>query len=55
MKLWSPVHSLDFINKACECLDLMGWEHANAILPSVVGQMVAAPEAQRRPRLGAIP
>ena len=21
-------HSLDFINKACECLDLIGWEHA---------------------------
>jgi nitrite reductase/ring-hydroxylating ferredoxin subunit len=35
-------HSLDFINKACECLDLIGWEHAAAVLPSVVGQMVAA-------------
>src|SRR5215218_4070607 len=35
-------HSLDFINKACECLDLIGWEHADAVLPSVVGQMVAA-------------
>ena len=21
-------HSLDFINKAFECLDLIGWEHA---------------------------
>src|SRR3954468_8774610 len=35
-------HALDFINKACECLDLIGWEHATAVLPSVVGQMVAA-------------
>ncbi len=35
-------HSLDFINKACECLDLIGWSHASGILPSVIGQMVAA-------------
>ena len=35
-------HSLDFINKAFECLDLIGWEHAPAMLPTIVGQMVAA-------------
>jgi hypothetical protein len=35
-------HSLDFINKAFECLDLIGWEYASTILPSVAGQMVAA-------------
>lgn len=35
-------HSLDFINKAFECLDIIGWDHAEAILPTVVGQMVAA-------------
>ena len=35
-------HSLDFINKAFECLDLIGWDHAAAVLPTVVGQMVAA-------------
>jgi hypothetical protein len=35
-------HSLDFINKAFECLDLIGWENAAALLPAVVGQMVAA-------------
>jgi hypothetical protein len=35
-------HSLDFINKAFECLDLIGWEHASALLPTVVGQMVMA-------------
>jgi nitrite reductase/ring-hydroxylating ferredoxin subunit len=35
-------HSLDFINKAFECLDLIGWEHAAAVLPSVLSQTVAA-------------
>jgi hypothetical protein len=35
-------HSLDFINKAFECLDLIGWEHASALLPAIVSQMVAA-------------
>src|SRR5205807_2531962 len=35
-------HSLDFINKSFECLDLIGWQHATDLLPSVVGQMVAA-------------
>ncbi|OKO83127.1 (2Fe-2S)-binding protein [Bradyrhizobium sp. NAS96.2] len=39
-------HSLDFINKAFECLDLVGWQHATALLPTVVGQMVAARGAE---------
>src|SRR6266481_1465601 len=39
-------HSLDFINKAFECLDLIGWEHAGSVLPTVVGQMVAARGAE---------
>ena len=39
-------HSLDFVNKAFECLDLIGWEHATAVLPSVVGQMVDARGAE---------
>jgi nitrite reductase/ring-hydroxylating ferredoxin subunit len=39
-------HSLDFINKAFECLDLIGWEHAPAVLATVVGQMVAARGAE---------
>jgi nitrite reductase/ring-hydroxylating ferredoxin subunit len=39
-------HSLDFINKAFECLDLVGWQHAAALLPTVVGQMVAARGAE---------
>jgi len=41
-------HSLDFINKAFECLDLIGWEHAAEVLPSVVGQMAAARGAEER-------
>ena len=39
-------HSLDFINKAFECLDLIGWEHASSLLPTAVGQMVAARSAE---------
>jgi nitrite reductase/ring-hydroxylating ferredoxin subunit len=39
-------HSLDFINKALECLDLIGWDHAPALLPTIVGQMVAARGAE---------
>lgn len=29
-------HTLDFVNKACELLDLIGWEHAARILPSLL-------------------
>ena len=39
-------HSLDFVNKAFECLDLIGWEHASSVLPTVVGQMAAARGAE---------
>jgi nitrite reductase/ring-hydroxylating ferredoxin subunit len=39
-------HSLDFINKAFECLDLIGWEYAAAVLPGVVGQMAASRGAE---------
>ncbi|SDH07772.1 Ferredoxin subunit of nitrite reductase or a ring-hydroxylating dioxygenase [Bradyrhizobium sp. Rc2d] len=39
-------HSLDFINKAFECLDLVGWQHAAALLPTIVGQTVAARGAE---------
>ncbi|WP_260292827.1 Rieske (2Fe-2S) protein [Sedimenticola hydrogenitrophicus] len=42
-------HSLDFINKAFECLDLIGWEHAAAVLPTVIGQMVVARGAEESP------
>ncbi len=35
-------HSLDFINKAFECLDLIGWRHAADLLPLVIGEMAEA-------------
>ncbi len=35
-------HTLDFINKAFECLDVIGWQHAAAILPTVVNDLVTA-------------
>ena len=39
-------HSLDFINKAFECLDLIGWQHAGVLLPCIVGPLVAARGAE---------
>jgi hypothetical protein len=39
-------HLLDFINKAFECLDLIGWEHASALLPTIVAQMVTVRGAE---------
>ncbi len=41
-------HSLDFINKAFECLDVIGWEYAVDVLPSIVGQMATARGAEER-------
>ena len=35
-------HALDFINKALECLDLIGWRRAADVLPLVIGPMAAA-------------
>jgi hypothetical protein len=35
-------HAIDFINKAFECLEVIGWSHAGAVLPSVVGHLVEA-------------
>ena len=35
-------HALDFINKAFECLDIIGWQEALLVLPTVVDQLVAA-------------
>lgn len=29
-------HTIDFVNKACELLDHIGWAHAQEILPSIV-------------------
>jgi nitrite reductase/ring-hydroxylating ferredoxin subunit len=38
-------HSLDFVNKAFECLELIGWEHAAAVLPTIVDSIVSARSA----------
>jgi nitrite reductase/ring-hydroxylating ferredoxin subunit len=39
-------HSLDFINKAFECLDVIGWEHAAQVLPTIIGQMAESRGAE---------
>lgn len=35
-------HLLDFCNKAFELLDLIGWEHAAAVLPALTEELVTA-------------
>jgi hypothetical protein len=35
-------HTLDFVNKALEALDIAGWEHAEAVLPSLAPQLAFA-------------
>ncbi len=35
-------HTVDFINKACEMLDMVGWDQASDILPSVVRGLAMA-------------
>jgi len=35
-------HTTDFINKACEMLDLVGWDQASDILPSVIRGLAMA-------------
>ncbi|MGH2633754.1 MAG: Rieske (2Fe-2S) protein, partial [Tepidiformaceae bacterium] len=35
-------HALDFANKACELLDHIGWDHADAVLPSLIPGLARA-------------
>ncbi len=35
-------HALDFLNKAFEAVDLLGWERADAVLPAIVPVLTAA-------------
>ena len=35
-------HTLDFVNKACELLDMIGWQEATTILPSLVPGLAMA-------------
>jgi nitrite reductase/ring-hydroxylating ferredoxin subunit len=39
-------HTLDFINKACEMLDTVGWHQAGEILPSVIPSLTNATRSE---------
>jgi hypothetical protein len=41
-------HTVDFINKACESLDVVGWEHAEHVLPSLVDGLATAERSEER-------
>ena len=41
-------HTLDFINKACELLDLLGWDEAPSILPSLVDGLCRAQRSEEQ-------
>jgi nitrite reductase/ring-hydroxylating ferredoxin subunit len=41
-------HRLDFVNKAFELLDRVGWDHADAVLPSLVAGLADADRAEER-------
>jgi hypothetical protein len=41
-------HVIDFINKACEYLDLVGWDEARAVLPALVGDLCRAQRAEEQ-------
>jgi hypothetical protein len=39
-------HTLDFVNKACEMLDRIGWERAGEVLPSVIPSITNATRSE---------
>lgn len=41
-------HTVDFINKAFELLDRIGWEHAGEVLPSLVRQLCQAQRSEEQ-------
>jgi nitrite reductase/ring-hydroxylating ferredoxin subunit len=41
-------HTIDFTNKAFEALDLLGWDAAPAVLPTLVSQTAAASRSEER-------
>lgn len=41
-------HRIDFINKALEMLDHIGWDHAEQVLPSLVPGLAGADRAEER-------
>ncbi len=41
-------HAVDFVNKAFETLDHVGWEHADSVLPTLVSGLASADRAEER-------
>nr|WP_246045664.1 Rieske (2Fe-2S) protein [Halorussus ruber] len=41
-------HTFDFINKACEALDRVGWDRADEILPSVIPRLTEASRSEEQ-------
>jgi hypothetical protein len=41
-------HTLDFINKGFELLESIGWQHAGAVLPSLVGGLAGATRSEEQ-------
>jgi hypothetical protein len=41
-------HVIDFINKACEYLDLVGWDEAREVLPSLVSGLCRAQRSEEQ-------
>ncbi|MEM4780029.1 MAG: Rieske (2Fe-2S) protein [Halalkalicoccus sp.] len=41
-------HTIDFLNKACETLDRVGWEYADDLLPALVPQLASAQRSEER-------
>jgi nitrite reductase/ring-hydroxylating ferredoxin subunit len=39
-------HTIDFVNKACEALDHVGWDHAEAVLPALVTSLTDAERSE---------
>ena len=39
-------HTIDFTNKAFEVLDVLGWDHATAVLPTLAQQMAGASRSE---------
>ncbi|CAN5715405.1 hypothetical protein BH23CHL2_BH23CHL2_21700 [soil metagenome] len=39
-------HSFDFINKACEMLDSIGWDQADQVLPSIIPSLTNATRSE---------
>ncbi|WP_336345824.1 Rieske 2Fe-2S domain-containing protein [Halalkalicoccus ordinarius] len=41
-------HTMDFLNKACETLDHVGWERADELLPALVPGLASAQRSEER-------